>query len=261
MSALTQALVDAGFSARRADAIEAAILGATPTALTDHINDTSDAHDASAVSYDNATSGLTATDAQTAIDEVEGRVDTLEAAPPGLVLLNSGTVTNAATLPIVLTSFTAYRGFRFVLSNFIPVTDVTALAVRLSTDGGSNYDSGASDYSWLIIDPRVGALADNVSDAADSEIEISRADVSNVATEGGISVQITLMAPSAAAFPKLQWDGVHLSSGAATTKVIVGGGGFRHNAQDTNAVLFFFQTGAGVASDIASGNWALYGYA
>ena len=31
-------------------------------------------------------------------------------ASPGIELLNSGTVTNAATLDIVLTSFTAYRG-------------------------------------------------------------------------------------------------------------------------------------------------------
>ena len=44
-----------------------------------HLADASDAHDASAISYDNSSSGLTATDAQAAIDEVEGRVDALEA--------------------------------------------------------------------------------------------------------------------------------------------------------------------------------------
>ncbi len=38
--------------------------------LTDHLNDTVDAHDASAISYDNSTSGLTATDVNDAIDEV-----------------------------------------------------------------------------------------------------------------------------------------------------------------------------------------------
>ena len=37
---------------------------------------------AAQVSYSNATSGLTATNTQSAIDEVEARVDTLEAAPP-----------------------------------------------------------------------------------------------------------------------------------------------------------------------------------
>ena len=46
--------------------------------LADHESETTGAHAASAVSYDNATSGLTAVNAQTAIDEVEGRVDTAE---------------------------------------------------------------------------------------------------------------------------------------------------------------------------------------
>ncbi len=51
---------------------------ALDSALTDHINGAVDAHDASAISFDNVASGLTATDAQAAIDEVEGRLDTAE---------------------------------------------------------------------------------------------------------------------------------------------------------------------------------------
>jgi|DEB0MinimDraft_6_1074348.scaffolds.fasta_scaffold00390_7 hypothetical protein len=43
--------------------------------LTAHLNDTVDAHDASAISYDNATSGLAATEVQAAIDEVDGDLD------------------------------------------------------------------------------------------------------------------------------------------------------------------------------------------
>lgn len=45
---------------------------------SNHLADAVDAHDASAISYDNATSGLTATDTQAAVDEVEGRLDTAE---------------------------------------------------------------------------------------------------------------------------------------------------------------------------------------
>ena len=48
------------------------------TAISDHLADTVDAHDASAISYDNATSGLTATDAQAAIDELENEIDTVQ---------------------------------------------------------------------------------------------------------------------------------------------------------------------------------------
>src|SRR5690554_4628063 len=38
----------------------------------------------------------------------------------GLVLLNSGTVSNAATLDIDISAFAGYRGVRFVLSGFVP---------------------------------------------------------------------------------------------------------------------------------------------
>lgn len=43
---------------------------ASQVALDAHINDVSDAHDASAISYDNVSSGLTATEVQDAIDEL-----------------------------------------------------------------------------------------------------------------------------------------------------------------------------------------------
>jgi len=50
------------------------------TAHENHLNDADDAHDASAISFSNGASGLAATDVQAAIDEVEGRVQTLEEA-------------------------------------------------------------------------------------------------------------------------------------------------------------------------------------
>lgn len=53
-------------------------LTALDDAIDAHLVDATDAHDASAISYVNTTSGLTAVNVQTAIDEVEGRVDTLE---------------------------------------------------------------------------------------------------------------------------------------------------------------------------------------
>jgi hypothetical protein len=55
-----------------------------PTALAakqyvdDHTGDATDAHDASAISYDGTTSGLVATDVQGAVDEVDARLDPVE---------------------------------------------------------------------------------------------------------------------------------------------------------------------------------------
>jgi hypothetical protein len=47
---------------------------ASATSVSDHLADTADAHDASAISYDNVASGLTSTDVQGALDELEGLV-------------------------------------------------------------------------------------------------------------------------------------------------------------------------------------------
>ena len=53
-------------------------IDAVASDLQDHIDQMSDAHDATAISFSNIVSGMVATTVQGAIDEVEGRVDTAE---------------------------------------------------------------------------------------------------------------------------------------------------------------------------------------
>lgn len=60
-------------------ATNAGNISTNATAISDHISDASGAHAASAISFDNVASGMTATDAQGALDELDGRVDALEA--------------------------------------------------------------------------------------------------------------------------------------------------------------------------------------
>ena len=178
--------------------------------------------------------------------------------PPDVVLLNSGTVTNQATLDVVLTSFTAYPVLKFFLSSFVPANDDQELWMRFSTDGGANYDAGASDYQWVMtgLDSSGNSLATN--DAADSEILIAgstvgTAAISNVTNEGGADVEVTLHDQTATRFSRVRYStGFYLA--VARTGVQSGAGG-RLTAQDTDAVRFLFETG-----NIASGKWALYGF-
>jgi hypothetical protein len=171
----------------------------------------------------------------------------------GLRLLNSGTVSSAATLDIVLTSYTAYRGLLFKLTNFIPATD-GILSMRVSTDGGSNYDAGASDYAWAYIRHRGGNVTGNTGDTADDAIDISGAD--NIESSGGpgVTCDITLMNQTATNRQPAIW-----ATGLMTTTNpdigIFACAGRRLADQDTDAVRFLFSSG-----NIASGNWALYGY-
>jgi len=212
--------------------------------------------DADQIVYDNAASGLTATDAQAAIDEVEGRVDDLEA-NTGLVLLAQGTVTSAATLDIVLTTFTAFRGIRFSLANFVPATDDVEFWLRVSTDGGSSYDAGASDYRYALNVTSESATGGQGS-AADTQIAIAKnnagtASVSNTAAEGGVSAAIHLLNQTdTGIWPKIMAHSGYVGADGVAYENIVHG--VRVAAQDTNAVRFLFESG-----NIASGKYAVYG--
>lgn len=221
----------------------------------DYLPSTPDAGD---IAYDNATSGLTADNVQDAIDENDGRLDDLEAVTPGLVLLNSGIVTNQATLPIVLTSFTAYRGLRFVLF-LLPATDDVNLLMRLSSNGGSSYDSGAGNYVWTAYEGRSGAAGDTAQSTGDTSLVLQPGNgagfgVGNGAAEGVSGEVALLFQANATPWPRVSWDmvAINASSGVRVSK----GGGLRTAAQDTDAVEFRFSSG-----NIATGIWALYGYA
>lgn len=178
----------------------------------------------------------------------------------GIVLLNSGSVSAAATLDIVLTSYTSYRGLKIILSNFVPATDQVGLLLRFSTDGGSTYDAGASDYRFSQFGPRSGAGATLyvVSDGA-TAIQIGRQSTaqatSNVAGEGGMNAVIEIFdQTSTTTRTKAKFDAGYYEATAGLETI--NGWGVRDAAQDTDAIRFLFSSG-----NITSGNWAIYGYA
>jgi hypothetical protein len=175
----------------------------------------------------------------------------------GLQLLNSGTVSNAATLDIALTSFTAYRGFVLALANFVPATDDVELWMRFSTDGGANFDAASYAHVLTGVMSNGDALANSSNSAAQIVIAgdtTATESVSNVANEGGASVTITLLNPAAAVYSRATYESSWMA--ADTTFGAAAGGGVLKVAQNTDAVRFLFESG-----NIASGNWALYGYA
>src|SRR5262252_5606855 len=125
------------------------------------------------------------------------RGDATWAAAGALVLLASGTVSAAASLNIVLTSYTAYRAIKFVLQAFVPATDDSELWMRFSTNGGSSYDAGASDYAYSAVGLFNNATAANFASVGTTKIVIAGSAtgtfaVSNVASEGGVDIEVTL---------------------------------------------------------------------
>lgn len=178
----------------------------------------------------------------------------------GLQLLNSGTVSNAATLDIVLTSFTAYRGFKILLSSFVPATDDVELWMRFSTNGGSSFDATGYGYSLKFALGNAAPVSSFNGAGAATFIPVAfhstaTLAVSNVASEGGVDAEITIQDQTAARFTRARViSSYHSASGTLVSQT---GDGQRETAQDTDAVRFLFEGGG----NIASGKWALYGYA
>ena len=177
-------------------------------------------------------------------------------ASAGTLLLTSGTVSAAATLDIVLTSYTAHRGLVFVLTNFLPVTDSVNLQVRVSTDGGSTYDSGASDYAWSMNVLLASGSGGVDSSTGSSRIALSYTNaidgVGNLSTEGVECIVELLNQTSTARWPRLLFRTAYIQASAELLGDF--GCGNRSAAQDTDAVRFMFSSG-----NISAGSYAVYG--
>jgi hypothetical protein len=157
----------------------------------------------------------------------------------GLVLISEQVVTT----PVASVDFTAgidasYDEYEFHLYNIIPDTDGTNLWFRTSSNGGTNFDNGASDYTLA-----------GVSSSA--QIALTGA-LGNAAGENGASGVVRLFRPAVAQALYLALDTVS----ANTAGLIQGsnGKGGRNAVAVVNAVRFLLSSG-----NIQSGSFRLYG--
>jgi hypothetical protein len=187
------------------------------------------------------------------------RADGTFATAGALALLTSGSVSAQAALGIPLTAYTAYRGIIIELINFIPATDDVDFRCRLSSNGGSSYDSGASDYRYANSTVFSSNVVQNQGSGGAAFIQLcggsaGTAHIGNGAAEG-LSCQVTITGQaSAAAKTKVRAFGEYYGAGDFSS--IFKGGGHRNTAQDTDAIQFFFSSG-----NITSGSYAVYGLA
>ena len=165
----------------------------------------------------------------------------------GMVLLASGTISAAATLDLVLSSYaTAYSGF-LILTDLLPVNNGDALWLRFSTDGGSSYDAGASDYayasSWF------GSGSTGFDQSAGAAQLLLNGNSSNTVS---MTSRTLLYDVEQVTNQRALYDSQGKNSSALVAHNI--GGGVNLNGQDTDAVRFLYSTG-----NISSGRYSLYG--
>lgn len=167
------------------------------------------------------------------------------------VLLASKTASASSQLDFTEFNNAVYRYYLWVLENVKPTTDAVALRVRLSTNAGSTYDAGATDYGTTVMASFTGsAFIGRVDSAIQLTID---GDVGNAATEQGVSGEMLLMyAGDGASRTRLHFDGSYENTTDST--ILVRAAGRRAIVQDTDALRFLFSSGT-----IASGTIRMYG--
>lgn len=158
------------------------------------------------------------------------------------VLLATKTPSGAATVDFTEFDNGTYSRYEFEFDNFKPSTDSVNLCARTSTDGGSSYDSGSSDYRWAC-DGRGGSGGTAGASNGDTLMQINGGvTLGNAASEYGFSGEMTLRsAPDAAAPTRLGWKGSYYNTVGTLFHIV--GEGARVAAADVDAIRFFFSAG------------------
>lgn len=156
--------------------------------------------------------------------------------------ISSVDISSDATVDFTGFDASVYDDYEIELQNVVPATDAVGFQLRTSTDGGTGYDSGASDYSYAIHGLESDTTRTDVGSAGDTRIIISSSrQVGSDAGEDGVSGIIRIHGPGAAEKTTVTWAvGYFGSNGNFTTAV---GSGARLSSADVDAVRLLFSSG------------------
>ena len=157
----------------------------------------------------------------------------------------------ANATPAITLDTSTYDVFEFEIMNLVPATDDVSLYCRMSADGGTSYDSGASDYKWVYMGRDFSGSEVN-QDNADSEINLND-DIGSAAGEDGYSGTITLRGAHLAKKTTITAISTDWDSAASNFGIYVAGGS-RESQAAVNGIQFFFSSG-----NIESGTITVYG--
>lgn len=195
---------------------------------------------------------VTGTDTTRAVTPagVQAKIDTLDV--PSEVKLAEGTVTNTSSLDIVLSSYTAYKHIRVVLTGLTASSGTgPTLGVRYSTNGGSSFNSGGLDYHSALV-----SAYTNDSSVVDTQSNSYCIIENSIPQTGGatsIDVDITFYDWQDSS-KYLKYAGQFVKSNSTFNISLGRIGGFRTNAQANNALRFYLTTG-----NIANAKYTIYG--
>ena len=160
-------------------------------------------------------------------------------------IASSGAISNAATVSFTQFDASKYDHYQFHMQHVLPVTDGKTLRVRVSTDGGSNYDATNGNY-------HSNATTDETS------LFVTSGGVGNASGEFGVSGIFFLFSPHNSAVGTYGTSTGVTMTGSGSVLPLHGPHGERSGVHLTtaavDAVQFLFTSG-----NIASGEIVMYG--
>tara|TARA_R110002126_G_C10288998_1_gene485843 strand:+ start:49 stop:756 length:708 start_codon:yes stop_codon:yes gene_type:complete len=178
---------------------------------------------------------------------------TYAAAGGGLTLITSTTPSAAATVSFTAFDSSSYDSYFFTFEN-VAGADGQRFQWQTSTDGGSSYDGGASDYDHASTFT-VTSSNGTGGDLADTHIDplVGNADLGGLTTEG-ITGSMRMFSPDLALNTRMTWQFVMFETNGVMKTVY--GGGQRAAASNVDAIRFSLSGGGNF---VAQGRINFYG--
>ena len=189
------------------------------------------------------------------------------AAAGGLKFISSTDIVdsdNAANYTFTSFDSSSFDAYLFVLINVVPEGDATNIEMFTSSNGGSTYDTGSSDYNWTFNRGTVynsDSGDDGDSDADDDSIALTGNNtgganvIGSAAGEHGVSGQIWLYNPASTQNTHGTYDLMYQANTPESLVNIAKGGFARMSAADVDAIRISFLDG----NTIESGTINAYG--
>lgn len=170
-----------------------------------------------------------------------------------LSFISKVTLNNDSTVDFTQFDSSLYESYLFTFSNVIPATDNVTLLARTSTNGGSSYDSGVSDYSNIDFRADGSSQIDESGTVTSTIYLLGRlTPIGSDTNEHGVSGKVEIFGPHLSRRTLLKSDFTYFNIAGN-----VNGGGVyasRQAASDVNAIRFYFSSG-----NFESGTITMYG--
>jgi hypothetical protein len=131
----------------------------------------------------------------------------------GLVLLASGTAASVSSIDFTSLITSTYECYALNIINLVPATTGVCY-IRTSTNNGSSYDSGASDYSYTGMETTASGSSAVTNSTGAAQIALGGNSILQTTANGGLSGWLYLFDPLGTThYKQMRFDGTYAQSG------------------------------------------------